>query len=159
MPNKSNTEPLIEVFDHRSNTTLLLTPSESKEWRFYSFRLIYILAFAVVLYGLVKIPVTIVLPLALVTYGLLEYLNAKFIRKISAKKTNKVNRSKDQPINRNTVLFRALVYTLLGIGLAVTALIQSNYKLETNTSVIMIIAGIAVYNGFKLGSGLFRDRN
>jgi hypothetical protein len=150
MAQSSPSTPTVEYYLSKTDSTVLITASEEKEIKFYSFRLIFTVALAIVLYGLVKWPLQLVLPIAAAVYVLLEVMNYRLISKFSQRKPIKSKIIRSRQIQPKAVLLRGAVYMLIGLSLAATVLIQSNFNIETNQLVILAISGVAVYNGGQL---------
>jgi uncharacterized membrane protein len=158
MADKTKLDLSVEYYVQKINSNIMISKNEEKEIRFYTFRIIFTAALGIVLYGLMKLSVQVVLPIVGVVYVILEIMNYRLMKKIMGRKAIKVRQVKSNPVSVKTLAFRASVYVIIGIGLVVTTLIQSNFKIETNHAVILIIAGLAVYNGIQLATQIFRPR-
>lgn len=159
MVNKTDVDLSVEYYIAKIDSNIMISPSEDKEIRFYSFRIIFTAALGIVLYFLMKLPIQVVLPVVIIIYAVLELMNYRLMKKIMSRKVIRARTRKISPKSTKVILFRATVYIIIGIGLVVTTLIQSNFKIETNQIVILIIAGLAIYNGILLAVQFFKPKD
>ncbi len=159
MVHKPDGDLTVEYYIAKIDSNIMISPSEDKEIRFYSFRIIFTAALGIVLYSLMKLPIQVVFPIAAIVYTILEIMNYRLMKKIMSRKAIKAKHKKAIPGSKKTLLFRASVYIIIGFGLIITTLIQSNFKIETNQMVILIIAGLAIYNGVLLAIQFFKPKD
>lgn len=159
MANKPDVDLSVEYYIAKLDSNIMISQSEDKEIKFYSFRIIFTAALGIVLYFLMKLPIQVVLPVVVVVYAVLEIMNYRLMKKVLSRKAIKSRTKKAVIGSTKVLLFRATVYVLIGIGLVITTLIQSNFKIETNQIVILIIAGLAIYNGVLLAVQFTKARN
>lgn len=141
-------EKNVVVFDKVSGQTITLKDSDAKKLAFFNYRLFFILALAIVTLALFDINKYYVVGFYVVLLIILEVVYRKFYKSLVILDKKPVREVRPTSKTKNHMLVRAIVYSVLGIGIIVTTVIQYKGDLGVNESVLIIIGAIAVYTGF-----------
>lgn len=141
-------EKNVAVFDKVSGQTIILKDSDAKKLAFFNYRLFFILALAIVTLALFDINKYYVVGFYIILMIVLEIVYRKFYKSLVI--LDKKLQREDRPTSKtqNHMLVRALVYSVLGVGIIITTFLQYKDNIGVNESVLIIIGAIAVYTGF-----------
>src|SRR5690554_4643002 len=137
-----------EVYDKKFNRKILLSDEDAKKYIFFQYRLFYPLALAVVLKALFSfLNVYLLVAAVVIIMILLELSNQKFMKElVILKQTSVINDSRSS----KTVEYlkvRFVIYTLLGLAIIITTIIQNYKNFEMNSIVLIVIGGMAIFTG------------
>lgn len=138
---------MVDYYDSFSKKTYVMSESERQKMQFFSYRVFFPIALAIVMFALTPIQPWLILTINLVIIVVLQFAYMRFRSKTTFILSD-TKRNPQQQVRKKSDLFRSLIYFFIGIALIITNFITSQGTLGVNEVAIYLIALLAVYTGY-----------
>lgn len=138
---------VVDYYDAFSRKTYQLSESERQKMQFFSYRMFFPIALAIVMFALTPIQPWLIIAINLVIVVVLQFAYMRF-RKKTTFIISSFKKNEKKPVQKKSDLFRSLVYFFIGIALLITNFLTSQGKLGVNEVAIYLIALLAVYTAY-----------